>query len=183
MNILPAVNSAELQSALQTASDKLDSYQETLNHISADIKTIETYLKQKSITFPFSYAMSFYLEGEEFEECLDFGVRIHGTCHQELLAWDEENDSGFRLRYVKTRRENTTKDQRGRDLPTGKEGPLEILERRPLIECKTHIRATAYNHLPKFLMGLTANLPTTTDAQDVAEYFAEEISSDKGGTI
>ena len=171
MSNLPSVNSADLYSAIKAASVKIENYQETLNHISADIKALETHLKQRGINFPFSYVIS-----DDLNETTTYEgpkVQSRQIRHQVLLTWDEEKDSGYRLRYLETKQSSESQEKSVSELASIQGGKIEVLEYRPLIECKAQTRIKSYEHLPRFVADLSNSIPEPTDGQGLYDSKSE----------
>ena len=122
----PTFSDSALQKAVKELSPKIDSYHKSLDKISADIKSLETYLQKNGIGLDKSVGIGTYHEKE-------YSLRWE--------HWEPENKHRLTVAIYKDTGE---KDENG--WPEFKEENAY-----PLIECPAGIRIWANEYLPSLV--------------------------------
>ncbi|GEM_PF-5128729 len=134
---VPALNDSKISDALESADSVFDTYQNSLDRISDDIKNLEAYLQSKGITCE-----------------LEFPFRNTDEGYDNLAWTKDESSNKFRLHCVFFKWARTAD---GKDLAYNEDGgSIEVFHKKtPLIQCCSSVRIEAVKSLPRLVEELS----------------------------
>lgn len=142
----PKFNSKNLQNVINENLKRFQAFQESLNKISADIQSLEKFLKDCGLNITYTWMSPEH----------DNGYRLG-------LAWERTDGKDFRLTVQKFEFHDE-----------GSYGDYHLdeeLSRQPLISQSSEIRRLLWTHLPSFVGELSQNAlgPVETLQEDESE--------------
>jgi len=145
----PEVSDPQLQATLDRVGPYIENYNENLDLISKDIKSIEQYLSTSGIRqralIEVEHTDSFP-EGETPDELDNYSGDLYRT--EECIEWAPDKADRWRLMYVRNRRCGFLElCERIAIVGPSFNGPSDELERKPLIETSAATRLKAHKKL------------------------------------
>jgi hypothetical protein len=154
-------SSSQLSEIFAKNQSLFQRYIEDINQVSADIRLLESKLKDFGISFPFFLLCRHYTEVDPESVNLElgvFGIEYH---YYEYLAWksnEKEKNPSFRIFYQIFKQSGYIQSDGPILLGKEKQSDTKVLERRPLIETPVHVRIKMYPFLSAFLEKLAVEI-------------------------
>jgi len=149
----PDVSDPKLHDALDNVGSHIENYNQNLDLISKDIKSIEQYLSNSGIRHWVSVTFDRWDSFPEDNEPVD-ADNYSGPLYRkrETIQWAADNGDRWRLMYVKTRQAGHIElmDCIAMVGPSFG-GATDVLERKPLIETPAAIRLKAHRKLAELV--------------------------------
>lgn len=149
----PEVSDPKLRAALDDVGPHIENYNENLDLISKDIKSIEQYLTSSGVrhraNVTIDHADSFP-DDEAPDEMDNYSGPLYRN--EESIEWSADKGDRWRIMYVKSRQSGYLElCERIAIVGPSFNGPSEELERKPLIETSAAIRLKAHKKLAKLV--------------------------------
>ncbi len=155
--------SEQLQTAIDSAKDVFENFEETRTRVSNDIKKLEAYLQQQGIkeTFRFPLPKGFSIPEGPDRVPAEIGLFENGSANgeitEEAIVWGPAAGGRHRLLYELSKWQGFMEvDVAGG--PYFWEDSTLSRESKPLIEAKFEIRKRMYPKLPDFIHALRDHL-------------------------
>ena len=149
----PKVSDPELRAALDQFGPHIENYNANLDVISKDIKSIEQYLADSGIRQRASVSIGHsdsFPEGEAPDELDNYSGPIYRT--EDSIEWAPDKGDRWRLMYLQSCQSGFLElCERIAIVGPSFNGPLEEVERKPLIEASAAIRLKAHKKLSKLV--------------------------------
>ncbi|TWT87012.1 hypothetical protein [Stieleria varia] len=164
-------HSESLQAAIDAADDVIKNHAEIRDHVSNDIKKLESYLSANAPKeeFHFSLGEGFVADDDSsFRASMDEWGSGNGEMHEEVLSWKPDAKGRFRL-YYEFRKWDACVEVDAPGGPFFSDKSTMTCESKPLIESTFDVRKTMVRHLPDFVAALASRITVDAGVQAAAE--------------
>jgi hypothetical protein len=150
-------NSKQITESFEASKEAFEDYMQTIKTISKDIEKLENILRKYGLHISFEFQcteMREYIPEAEDSDNGSFGPQIF---IRECIAWEineKQKDGTYRIFYKKYHQDGNFQSIGPVVIEDSRIGVARLIERRPLIETPTKIRAKMHEFLSGFLLYL-----------------------------